>query len=153
MMLLKEISLSILLEKVSQLGMLVTKKSSELHLTLNLNAVPKLTFGKKIMKDISLVRSAGPYKKIPFNNIIQSPVGLTPKGERDVWLIFHLSYPWGKNKISVNAYTPKELCFMKYKDFNRAVRLCLAAGKGFYAAKSDMQSAFRNLPIKKEDWK
>ena len=29
----------------------------------------------------------------------------------------------------------------------------MEVGSGCYAAKSDMSSAFRNLPIRKEDWK
>ena len=107
----------------------------------------------KVMKEVSLSRFVGAYEKIPFDHYIQSPLGLVPKGDNDVHLIFHLSHPRGKRKLSVNACTPKELCTVKYKDFDRAVRLCIAAGEGCYVAKSNMQSSFRNLPIKKEDWK
>ena len=41
----------------------------------------------------------------------------------------------------------------KYPDFNDAIQLCLKQGKGCHIAKSDMQSAFRNLGISKKHWK
>ena len=48
----------------------------------------------KVMKEVKELRYAGPFKKIPFENYIQSPIGLVPKdGGKDTWLIFHLSYP------------------------------------------------------------
>ena len=107
----------------------------------------------KVMKEVKAKRYAGPYKQIPFDNYIQSPIGLVPKdGGKDTRLIFHLSYPRGKG-TSVNANTPKELCNVKYPDFNEAIQLCIKAGIGCKTAKSDMQSAFRNLGIKKEHWK
>ena len=53
----------------------------------------------------------------------------------------------------MNANTPEELCKVKYPDFNEAIQLCLAEGKGCKIAKSDMKSAFRNLGIKKQHWK
>ena len=61
------------------------------------------------MKEAKLRRYVGPYLKnqIPFENFIQSPIGLVPKdGGKDVRLIFHLSYP--KNGDSVNSNTPPE---------------------------------------------
>ena len=33
----------------------------------------------KIMKEVKLGRMAGPYKRIPFKNFVQSPIGLVPK--------------------------------------------------------------------------
>ena len=35
----------------------------------------------KIIKEVKTGRIAGPFKKIPFDNYIQSPVGLVPKAE------------------------------------------------------------------------
>ena len=42
---------------------------------------------------------------------------------------------------------------MKYPDFNEAVQLCIKAGVNCKIAKSDMKSAFRNLGIRRQDWK
>ena len=63
---------------------------------------------EKMLKEVKLKRFAGPFEKIPFDNYIQSPVGLVPKGSTgDTRLIFHLSYPRGKATKSVNANNPK----------------------------------------------
>ena len=107
----------------------------------------------KVMKEVKEGRYAGPFETIPFDNYIQSPIGLVPKdGGKDTRLIFHLSYPRGR-KLSVNDNTPEELCKVKYPDFNEAIQLCIQAGVFCHIAKSDMKSAFRNLGINKKDWK
>ena len=114
----------------------------------------KLTCGntqdlwEKMMKEVKLGRFAGPFDKVPYDNFIQSPVGLVPKHEGQTRLIFHLSYPHGN---LVNLNTPTEKCRVKYKDLDNAIRLCLQAGIGCFTAKSDMKSAFCNLPIRPED--
>ena len=113
-----------------------------------------ITLWNKVMKEVKEKRYAGPFEEIPFEYFIQSPIGLVPKdGGKDVRLIFHLSYPRGKNSTSVNANTPSELCTVEYPDFNKAIQLCIKEGKAFHIAKSDMKSAFRNLGIKKKHWK
>ena len=108
----------------------------------------------KVMKEVKLGRYVGPFKEIPFENYIQSPIGLVPKDGNKTRLIFHLSYPKGGN-TSVNSNTPKELTSVKYNDFDHAVRLCreIAEGEDPAAGKSDLTSAFRQLPIKKKFWK
>ena len=107
----------------------------------------------KVMKAVAKGRYAGPFKDIPFNSYIQSPIGLVPKDNgKDVRLIFHLSYPCGTG-MSVNANTPTHLCTVKYPDFADAIRLCLDAGIGCNIGRSDVQAAFRNLGISKEFWK
>ena len=109
------------------------------------------------MKEVQLKRYAGPFKNIPFENYIQSPIGLVPKdGGKKTRLIFHLSYP---RKVcdgvpkSVNGNTPKHICTVKYCDFNQAVQLYLSLGKNCKVGKFDMSSAFRHLCIKKAHWK
>ena len=105
------------------------------------------------MKEVKELRYARPFEKIPFDHYMQSPIRLVPKdGGKDTRLIFHLSYPRGKG-TPVNANTPEELCSVKYPDFSDAIQLCILAGIGCKIAKSDMKSAFRNLEIKRKDWK
>ena len=54
----------------------------------------ELTLWNKVMKEVKNNRYAGPFKEIPFEFHIQSPLGLVPKdGGKDVRLIFHLSHP------------------------------------------------------------
>ena len=105
------------------------------------------------MKEVKLKRYAGPFKEIPFDNFIQSPIGLVPKDNgKDCRLIFHLSYPRGTLKL-LNAKTPPELCSVKYPDFDKAIQLCLAARVEYKIDRSDFSSAFRHLGIKKDNWK
>ena len=113
-----------------------------------------ITLWNKVMKEVKEKRYAGPFEEMPFENYIQSPIGLVPKdGGKDTRLIFHLSYPRDGKTTSVNANTPDRLCSVNYPDFNEAIQLCLKAGKNCHIAKSDMKSAFKNLGIKKQHWK
>ena len=97
------------------------------------------------MKEVKEKRFAGPFKNPPFSNYHQSPVGLVPKSNRDIRLIFHLSYPRGGK--SINSQMPKNLYTVKYKDLTQAIRLCMEAGKSCYVVMVDMKSTFQNLPI------
>ena len=112
----------------------------------------------KVMKEVKEKRYAGPFKDIPFDHYIQSPIGLVPKDNgASTRLIFHLSYPRLPNNTSteqksVNANTPQELCKVKYPEFDKAIQMCLKAGKNCFAAKSDLKSAFRHFGIKPDDW-
>ena len=108
----------------------------------------------KVMKEVKNKRYAGPFETIPFDNYIQSPIGLVPKDNgTDTRLIFHLSYPRNGKKKSVNANTDPSLCSVKYPDFSDAIKLCMKEGIACKLGKSDMQAAFRNLGILKKHWK
>ena len=116
----------------------------------------------KVMAEVGKERYAGPFNDIPFQNYIQSPIGLVPKDNgKNTRLIFHLSYPRikkGSNRkqTSVNANTPKEKCTVRYPDFSKAIALCMKwinAASNCTAGKTDLKSAFRHFPIKPEDWR
>ena len=82
---------------------------------------------------------------------MQSLIGLVPKDKGlKTRLIFHLSYP--KDGDSVNAGIPHEVCTVKYPDFDQAVKLCIQEGVGCYVGKTDMSSAFRHVPMAKDQW-
>ena len=107
------------------------------------------------MKEVKLKRFAGPYKRIPFKNNIQSPIGLVPKAGGQMQLIFHLSYNFSENKAvdgSVNYFTPDALCSVKYNDLDYTVQTCLKFSGVFYLGKADMKSAFRLLGLNPEFW-
>ncbi|KAM4748862.1 uncharacterized protein WCC33_006262 [Rhinophrynus dorsalis] len=59
-------------------------------------------------------------------------------------MIHHLSYPKGQ---SVNDGIAKEESRVQFASFDRALSLVRAAGRGCLLAKSDIQSAFRLLPV------
>ena len=124
----------------------VNRKAANLPLRVG----SKLELWNKIMTKVKAKRYAGPYKRIPFKNYIQSP-GLLPKDKgKKTRLIFHLSYP--KKGDSVNSGIPEELCSVTYPDFMDAVAMCVEAGEACYCAKSDMSMAFRNVPMDKKSW-
>ena len=125
---------------------------------LPFNTGNKFMLWEKVMKEVKLNRYAGPFVEIPFTNYVQSPFGLVPKGEngKDVRLIFHLSYDFLDNYKLVNAYTPKEMCTVKYKDLDHAVQEMLRILKNVeydlswtegkqvivWYGKTDLKSAF-----------
>ena len=111
---------------------------------------------RKIMKEVKLGRFAGPFEKVPFKNYIQSPIGLVPKANNQTRLIFHLSYNFKNGNKSLNASTPKNVCTVKYQDIDAAVKMYIAIGKRsrfVFAGKSDLVSAFRVVPIKREHFR
>ena len=113
------------------------------------------------MKEVKEERYAGPFEDIPFDNFVQSPIGLVPKQGNKTRLIFHLSYNFSEQlqDASINASTPKEWCSVHYNNLDMAVKQCLLASKQayinfdtktIYLGKTDLSSAFRVLPLKVE---
>ena len=118
---------------------------------LKLRVGSKVELWNKVMNEVELGRYAGPFEEPPFETFVQLPIGLVPKDKGlKTRLIFHLSYP--KDGDSVNAGIPHEACTVKYPDFDEAVKLCIQEGEGCYVGKSDMSSAFRHVPMAKDQW-
>ena len=78
----------------------------------------KTILWNKLIKEVKHGRVAGPFEEIPFENFIQSPIGLVPKagGDRgETILIFYLSYSFKNNNLkSLNFYTLRERCTVNY---------------------------------------
>ena len=120
----------------------------------------------KVMKEVKEHRYVGPYESPPFENFIQSPIGLVPKANKKTRLIFHLSYDFGKDpeQKSFNFHTPDELCSVRYNELDHVVRTCLklidkAKEMGImrpqiFFGKSDLSNAFRLAPtlIRHRNW-
>ena len=83
---------------------------------------------------------------IPFDNFIQSPIGLVPKSGGKTRLIFHLSYNFSDEQEgkSLNYHTPRDKCTVNYNDLDTAVDYCLRMSERsdvnspIFLAKSDM---------------
>ena len=126
----------------------------------------KVELWNKVMKEVRLGRYAGPFreKDIPFHHFIQSPIGLVPKDNgKQTRLIFHLSYNFkDSGNMSLNYHTPEDLCRVKYHDLDHAVKNCLellsklqdiqGTSAVIYFAKTDVQSAFRLIPLLPEQF-
>ena len=121
----------------------------------------ELDMWEKIMKEVKGKRYAGPFNEIPFENYIQSPIGLVPKAGNKTRLIFHLSFEFPKEEEgggSVNGCTPRELCSVTYNGLDDAIKNCplmsekaeiINGHKIIYLGKTDLSMAFRVLPLKK----
>ena len=83
----------------------------------------KTQLWNKLMKEVGHKRVAGPFRTIPFENYIQSPIGLVPKvGGNQTRLIFHLSYDCKEDDLkSVNHHTPRDKCAVHYQDLDYAI--------------------------------
>ena len=111
------------------------------------------------MKEVKEGRYTGPFKEIPFEYYIQLPIGLVPKdGGKKTRLIFHLSYDVKKSGLSsLNSYIPKDSCTVKYHDLDEAIACSFKWGGGktkktVYYGKTNVESAFRLVPLKRSCW-
>ena len=100
-----------------------TEQRQSTSCNLPLTVRSKTELWNKLMKQVKLKRIAGPYSKVPFSNFIQSQIGLVPKDNGQMRLIFHLSYDFKSDGLgSVNSHTDKERCSVKYRDLDYTVR-------------------------------
>lgn len=76
-------------------------------------------------------------------------VGVVPKKNGKWRMVHHLSAPPGS---SVNDHIPKEPYSLLYSSVDDAVRLLCSLGIGTQMAKVDLKSAFRIIPVRKQDW-
>ena len=114
----------------------------------------KIEMWQKIMKEVEAGRYVGPFDSIPYDNYIQSPIGLVPKAGGKTRLIIHLLYcfkkPDGTTVLSLNTHTLKDKCNIQYHDLDRVLQTCfiLNETENIYFSKTNVQIAFRILPLK-----
>ena len=121
----------------------------------------KVILWNKIMKEVKEGCYAGPFDKVPYENFIQSPIGLVPKAGNKTRLIFHLSFEFkdkqGKPEGSINKCTLREWCTVHYMDLDDDVANYLKlseftindTGDGtVFLGKTDLTSAFHVLPLR-----
>ena len=66
-------------------------------------------------------------------------------------MIHHLSYP--KNEgISVNDGIPREYATVSYASVDDAIKKIVDTGRGAFLAKTDIESAFRIIPMCENDY-
>lgn len=105
---------------------------------------------EKLNKELQCKRIAGPLTEPPFDPFCVSPIGLVPKREPNSYrLIHHLSYPDG---ASINDNIDPDLATVQYSSFDQAVEKVRFLGQGCYMAKTDIESAFRIIPIHPLDY-
>ena len=121
------------------------------HIKNLLSAVQKPTVvDAKIAKELAADRLAGPFDSPPISPFVVSPLGVVPKkSPGEFWLIHHLSFPKG---ASVNDRICHENSTVCYATIGDAIRCIKLAGQGSYLAKTDIQNAFRIIPIQSDDY-
>ena len=104
---------------------------------------------KYIKKEVESKHTAGPFPTPPFPNFVVSSLGVRPKKTGGARLIMDLSRPFDN---SVNDFISKEAFTLRFSNIDEAVALVISTGVGAYMAKMDVKSAFRLIPVRKEDW-
>lgn len=103
-----------------------------------------------IRKGLSLKRIAGPYATPPYSQFVSSPLGVVPKSEPGKFRVIHdLSYP---KENSVNSYIPKEYSTVQYDTIDLIIQLVQKYGKNCLMAKTDIEDAFRIIPVNPADY-
>ena len=86
-----------------------------------------------------------PFKDPAFENLQVSPLGLVPKKKPGEYrLIHHLSYPEGSSR---NDGIPPEFCTEQYQSIQDAILAIQQVGVGALLAKTDLENAYKQVPI------
>lgn len=96
----------------------------------------------------------GPFAISPFESYRVSPIGVaTGKYSNKKRLIIDLSAPHNDvNNFSVNDLIDKEQCSLTYVKLDDAIKKICETGKGSLLCKFDIKDAFKQCPIRKEQW-
>jgi hypothetical protein len=105
---------------------------------------------QRLQQELQANRVAGPFRDPPFPNIQVSPLGLVPKKEPGEFrVIHHLSFPEGG---SINDYIPAQFKAVQYQSIDNAITLIRQLGPGTLLAKTDIENAFKQIPIHPSDF-
>lgn len=102
-----------------------------------------------LSKEVANGRMAGPYHNPPCPSIHCSGLGTVPKRDGSRRLIMHLSAPPGR---SINDGIDPTTCTLHYITVDDAARLVAKHGRGALMSKVDLKSAFRHIPVRRQDW-
>lgn len=108
------------------------------------------TISLDIAKQLTNGRTNGPFPQPPLANFRCSPLGaVTRKHSSKTRRIHHLSWPTG---TSVNDGILEAEGMIVYDSFARAVDDLIASGPGSLFVKLDLEAAFRQIPVRPDDW-
>ncbi|KAL7278212.1 hypothetical protein ACG7TL_008187 [Trametes sanguinea] len=96
-------------------------------------------------------RIHGPFPAPPLEHFRSSPLGVVsrPRNPSKLRVIHHLSWPHGD---SVNDGIPDSESHISYESFDSAVAAIRRLGPGTLLAKLDLKDAFRQIPVRQQDW-
>ena len=107
---------------------------------------------KIIADDVAALKKAGPFARRPTVRgrlLCVSPIGAVPKrGSDKVRMIHDLSYPRGGDSVNSGIDNP----YLPISSFGHAARAVLKMGRGCLLIKLDVEAAYRQIPVRPEDW-
>ncbi len=104
-----------------------------------------------VQKEVTLGRFAGPFHAPPFPNFQTSPLSIKPKKSPGKFrLVLDLSAPY--DSTSINHNIDPEWSSVHYTSIMDAVEILLTLGRGSFMAKTDIEAAFRIVPVHPNDY-
>ena len=101
---------------------------------------------RKLASEVKLGRLAGPFSEPPLPNFKVSPISLREKKDPGKFRLIHdLSHPY--DDTSINSNIPKHCKEVQYASVSSAIKQIQKLGPCCYLAKTDIESAFRLIPI------
>lgn len=94
--------------------------------------------------------STGRLARLERSAARKNPIGIIPKPLQPgkFWLFIDLSSPVGR---SINDEIDRNLCSLQYISVDQAARLVAACGKGALMTKTDLCSAYRQVPVHRDN--
>ena len=113
-----------------------------------LNQIERQAIKDTITKELSKRRIRGPFAELPYQTFQLNPISAIPKKNGKYRMISNLSSPAGK---SINDGISDDFARVSYASLDSAINLIIRAGPNAFMSKSDIESAFRLLPIASDD--
>ena len=96
-------------------------------------------------------RVAGPFDTLPLPNSRILPLSVREKDTPNEFCLLHnLSAPYDERSVNYNI--SQEDATVHYEGIKEAIQYMQKLGKGCFMAKSDIQSAFRLVPLPPSEW-
>jgi len=117
---------------------------------ISVDNLPEITL-QKIQKEIVAGRLAGPFDHPPFTPFHCSPIKLVEKSKKNTYRLIHnLSWPY--DSTSINSSISSDHKTVKYSSVSQAIRCIMKFPKGAYTWKTDLEHAFKLIPIHPQDY-
>ena len=101
-----------------------------------------------IAADVQAGKKAGPFAAKPFPFMCVSPIGAVPKKNGGLRVIHHLSFPHGGDSVNAGVRDVK----IQLSRVAHGARAIAKFGKGCWMVKLDVEAAYKQVPVRREDW-
>ena len=99
--------------------------------------------------DVAALKKAGPFDEKPFPHMAISPLGAVPKkNSAKVRVIHNLSHPFHGDSVNAGVADESFSC----SGFGHAARAVRSIGRGCFLVKLDVEAAYKQIPVRREDW-